>query len=123
MIKLRTMLQAFLLSQHARVYFQAAPEDATFPYVTFDLPGVINLSENSEQVLAEVDGWDNPATGDTTALETIMAAINSLNKSVLTADGVRAVFFLEKMLPLVDEDPRIRRRKYIYLVRIFKESD
>jgi len=120
MIKLRTALQAFLIAKHARVYFQAAPEDATYPYIVFDLPDIEDGGEYQEQGLAEVDGWDLPATGDTTVIETLMATINSLNKSVLTAQDMRAVFFLDRKLSLKDDDSRIKRRKYIYLVKIYK---
>ena len=77
-------------------------------------------SPDFKQGLAEVDGWDLPATGDTTVIETLMATINSLNKSVLTAQDMRAVFFLDRKLSLKDDDSRIKRRKYIYLVKIYK---
>ncbi|MCK9326512.1 MAG: hypothetical protein M0P69_13560 [Bacteroidales bacterium] len=120
MIKIRTALQAFLISKHARVYFQAAPEDAIYPYVVFDLPDISDDGEYQEQVLAEVDGWDLPSDGNTTVLETLMTTINSLNKTVLTAENIRAVFFLDRKLPLVDDNPLIKRRKYIYLVKIYK---
>ena len=120
MIRLRTALKTFLITKHARVYFQAAPKDATYPYIVFHLPDILDDGEYQEQVLAEIDGWDLPADGDTTVLETLMANINSINKSVLTATDMRAVFFLERKLSPPDDDPRIKRRKYIYLVKIYK---
>jgi hypothetical protein len=131
MIKIRTALQGFLKSIHPRVYFQTAPKNAPYPYIVFDLPNALDDGEYQEQILVDVDGWDAPADGDTTVLENLMAAINSLNKTVLTIDGFIApwqlirdnmavVFYLETKLALTDDDPRIKRRKYTYQAKLFK---
>ncbi|MDD4780319.1 MAG: hypothetical protein PHT02_06925 [Tissierellia bacterium] len=123
MIKLRTALQSFLVSKHARTYFQSAPEDATYPYIVYDLPDILDDGEYQEQTLVEIDGWDNPTNGDSTALENLMTTINTINKTVLTADDMAAVFYLESKLPIVDEDPRIKRRKNIYLLKIYNRGE
>jgi predicted thioredoxin/glutaredoxin len=120
MIKLRIALQAFLLTKHARVYFQTAPDKAVYPYIVFDIPNMLPDGEYQEQVIVDIDGWDSPVNGDTTVLETLMTTINSLNKTILTAENMRAVFFLENKIPLIDPDPRIKRRKYTYQVKLFK---
>lgn len=120
MIRLRTALQGYLKALHPRVYFESAPESATYPYIVFDLPSVLDGGEHEELIVVDIDGWDSPALGDTTTLENLMATINSLNKTVLTADNMRAVFYLENKLSLRDTDPRIKRRKYTYQAKLFK---
>ena len=120
MIKLRTALQAYLKALQPRVYFQDAPESATYPYIVFGLPSVLDSGEYQELIMVDIDGWDSPALGDTTALESMMTTINNLNKTVLTADDMRAVFYLENKLSLGDTDPRIKRRKYTYQAKLYK---
>lgn len=120
MIKLRIALQAYLKALHPRVYYQDAPESATYPYIVYDLPNTIDTGEYEELIVVDIDGWDAPANGDTTALEALMTKINSLNKTVLTADDMRAVFYLDTKLALTDDDPRIKRRRYTYQAKLFK---
>ena len=123
MIDFRTALQAKLKTIHARVYSQLAPEDATFPYLVYDLPNDIDDGESMELVVVDVDGWDTPSDGDTTALETLMTAVNAgLNKATITSGHTTAILYLDTKLSLTDDDPRIRRRKYIYQARIFKRG-
>ena len=68
MIKLRTALQTYLKSKHSRIYFQTAAEDATYPYVVYEL-SAFDDGEGHQLVTVDVDVWDAPPNGDTTALE------------------------------------------------------
>lgn len=121
MIKLRTAIQTKLETLHSRVYHEAAPDDAVYPYVVYVFTGINDSGEYTEQGYLDVDGWDRPLTGDTTDLETVMAVINAgLNKAVLTAEGIQIVLYLENKLSLVDDDPDIKRRKYIYWLKLYK---
>jgi len=120
MKNLRKLLYPFLKSIHPRVYFQVAPEDAEFPYLVYDFTQITNDGEGFETVAVDVDGWDMPAGGDTTALETLMQTVNdALNKKTLTAEGLAVTFYLDRKIPLVDDNPGIKRRKYIYEARLF----
>ncbi len=123
MVKFRTAIQSFLKSIHQRVYFQIAPENTTYPYLVFDITQILDDGETMQVAVVDIDGWDMPSTGDTTVLETLMANVNTLNKSVLTKDEITATFYLDRILPLLDDDKRIRRRKYIYQAKIFERSD
>lgn len=121
MFELRKSLNAKLKIIHPRVYFQIAPETASFPYLVFDFPSIRDDGEGQEFAVVDVDAWD--ANPDTTALETLISSVNSaLNKSTLTSGNMTAVFYLDTKIPLTDDDPLIRRRKYIYQARIFRRG-
>ena len=121
MIEFRKAVLLKLKTIHPRVYFQSAPETATFPYLVFDFPSIPDDGEGREFAIVDVDAWDvNP---DTTTLETLITSVNSaLNKSTLTSGNMTATFYLDTKIPLTDDDPLIRRRKYIYQARIFKRG-
>lgn len=123
MKNLRKLLHPYLKSIHPRVYFQDAPDDAQFPYLTYDFTQIVNDGEEFETVALDIDGWDMPANGDTTALETLMQNVNDLlNKKTLTAEGLAVTFYLDRKIPLRDDNKNIRRRKYIYEARLFGRS-
>lgn len=123
MKNLRKLLHPYLKSIHPRVYFQDAPDDAQFPYLTYDFTQITNDGEEFETVALDVDGWDMPAGGDTTALENLMESVNdALNKKTLTAEGLAITFYLDRKIPLRDDNPAIKRRKYIYEARLFGRS-
>ncbi len=123
MKNLRKVLYPFLKAIHPRVYFQVAPDDAQFPYLTYDFTQITNDGEEFETVALDVDGWDMPAGGDTTALENLMESVNdALNKKTLTAENLAVTFYLDRKIPLRDDNKDIRRRKYIYEARLFGRS-
>lgn len=117
MIELRKSLTAFLKTIHPRVYFERAPSTAAFPYLVFDFQ-LYPDGEGFEICTLAVDGWSkNP---DTTELETLMASVKTLDKSVITNTELTVVFYLENMIPLVDDDETIRRRNYNYSGRLIR---
>ena len=123
MKNLRELIHPYLKSIHPRLYFQDAPDNAQFPYLVYDFTQIVNDGEEFETVAVDVDGWDMPANGDTTALETLMQTVNdALNKKTLTAEGLAVTFYLDRKIPLRDDNKDIRRRKYIYEARLFGRS-
>lgn len=124
MIELRTALKAKLKTIHPRVFHaESVPENAEFPYLVYDLPNNNADGESMELVIVDIDGWDIPIAGDTTALERLMASVNlALNKAVLTTGNTTAIFYLDTKIPLTDDDPRIRRRKYVYQAKLFRRG-
>ena len=123
MKNLRELLYPQLKDIHSRVYFQVAPDSAQFPYLVYDFTQIVNDGEEFETVAVDIDGWDMPAGGDTTELETLMQTVNDvLNKKTLTAEGLAGTFYLDRKIPLRDDNKNIRRRKYIYEARLFGRS-
>ena len=121
MKNLRELLYPQLKDIHSRVYFQVAPENAQFPYVVYDFTQITDDGEGIEAVAVDIDGWD--LKDDTTALETLMQSVNdALNKKTLTAEGLAVTFYLDRKIPLRDDNKNIRRRKYIYEARLFGRS-
>ncbi len=119
MIKLRRLIQSFLQSLYPRVYFKIAPDTAQYPYLVFDFADIIDNGEGLKEVILEIDGWDDK--NDTTALENLMASVNeNLNKKTLTTENSAVVFYLENMLPVSDDDSRIRINRYTYQAKLFE---
>ncbi len=136
-VELRKLINTTLRTVHPRVYYQRAPETATYPYLVYDLPDSIDSSP-VEQFNLEVDGWDKPSSGDTTALETLMDSVDqTLNGryGVVSDSGVYAFLsptqvtgvtrilfgfacYRTRRLSLTDDDPLIHRRKYTYDLRV-----
>lgn len=119
MIALRTSLTTFLKTIHPRVYFQRAPSTAVFPYLIFDFQ-LYPDGENFELCTLAIDGWSN--NPDTTELETLMAKVKTLDKTVIANSELSIVFYIENMIPLIDDDETIRRRNYNYSGRLIRRG-
>lgn len=116
-LDLRTAIRGILMTAHPRVYYEDAPKSATFPYLVYDIPSSFDDGDIEVFVL-DVDGWDDPTAGDTTALETLMEAADAaLQRSVINQAGIAAPIYRDSRLSLNDPDERIIRRKYTYQVR------
>ena len=119
-IELRKIINTALKTIHSRVYYRTAPDTAAFPYLVYDLP---NSTDDGtlEQFVLDVDAWDS-INGDTTGLETLIdSADKSLHRKTITVnDNLAITFYRENRLTLTDDDPDIKRRKYIYQVRTFE---
>jgi hypothetical protein len=123
MIELRRALNAYLKTLHPRVYFQAAPDTAEFPYLVYDITNIFDDGEGQQIITLDIDGWDKPGNGDTTTLENLMSVVNEgLNKKTLTTDKIAVTFYLDSKIPLIEDDPRIKRRKYVYQGRLYERS-
>ena len=117
-VELRKLINTTLRTVHPRVYYQRAPETATYPYLVYDLPDSIDSSP-VEQFNLEVDGWDKPSNGDTTALETLMSDVDEVlhrKQGIFSEFGV--TIFRARRLSISDDDPLIHRRKYAYDLRV-----
>ena len=125
-LKLQEQIVTFLKTKATRVYFQKAPDNATFPYIVYDLP---NSGENfsREDFILEVDFWDNVL--DTTVLETLVGSVDGdghilnptgLHRKNIYVNGViSAKFYRQARLTIVDEDDRIKRRQLRYQVQAY----
>lgn len=123
MIEFRKLMQAKLASLHPRVYYQVAPEAATFPYLIYDMPTNNNLGEWGSVITVDVDGWDIPADGDTTALEALIDTVRvGLNKATLVNNSIGAVVYFDDRMSVQDEDKRIKRIKLTFVAKLFERS-
>lgn len=111
-------VRSLLLPVHPRVWPERAPDGAAYPYLVINLPNSVDMSDTEVFVL-DVDGWDVPADGSPAALEVLMGkADRALNwRTALLPGQLAMTFYRDTRLSLEDDDPRIRRRKYIYQVR------
>ena len=120
---MRAKLMEYLQSLADRVYFQVAPENATFPYIIFDFSSISASGEYSEYALVDVSAWDDALDGDSTTVETLIVTVNAgLDKHVLAIDGDYAVFHLNTKLYTEDADRRLKRRIYTYEATKFERS-
>lgn len=116
-LELRAALQTALKRAHDRVYYEKAPDRATYPYLVYNLSnsyddGIV------EQFYLDVDGWDAPEDGSTVALEKMMGKVDhELHRlyGILATIGI--AIYRDRRLTVDEDDERIRRRKYVYLVR------
>ncbi len=123
MIELRRALHSYLMSIHPRVYFQRAAETAQFPYLVYRFE-VMDDGEGFQVITLDIDGWDLPSDGDTTQLENLMADVKrELDKAVLTTENLVVSIYLDRKLPLEDENPNIIRRRHTYQGRLFERRD
>lgn len=119
MIEIRKAIHAHLkaLTTYS-VYFQQAPDTAQFPYVVYDFR-IYDNGENIQTITLDIDVWDN--IKDTTRLENLAQAVN-INKTVISTDTLSVVFYLDSKIPLTDDDPRIKRRRYSYTGYLYERS-
>jgi hypothetical protein len=118
-MELRKVIITALKTIHPRVYYQAAKEDAIFPYFVYDLPNSVD-DGSLEQFVLDIDVWGDSL--DTTEIETLIdRADKSLHRKTITVNNDLSMsFYRDNRLALTDDDPRLRRRKYIYRVRTFE---
>lgn len=122
MIELRKIIQNNLKIACLNVFFQSAPETASFPYLVYDIINIHSDGEDYEQAVIDVDGWSN--NKDTTELENMMKDVETvLNKNSFTLDTKTATFFIDDKKTVPSEDARLRRRKYTFQARIFESSE
>jgi hypothetical protein len=128
-IKIRTDIQSFLKSIHpnvtidgkskSRVHYEAAPDDTPYPFLVYDLTNSTD-DGTMENFVLEIDGWDKNA--DTTDLETMMSDLDAgLHRRTTVVDNVSLTFYRENRLTVPDPDSRLRRRQYVYQIRVYGE--
>lgn len=113
------------------VYYDQASENATFPYIVFSFEPINTQDESSDTFILDIDGWDQPANGDTVPLETTMETIDGdgniqnptgLNEKIIITNDVTLILRRENRYSIPDEDKSIKRRRYTYQVTVFERS-
>jgi len=125
MIEFRKALSAKLTAINSEVYHQRASDNAEFPYLVYEITNIDYGGEpGSDIYYIEIEGWDKSETGDTTILETLMAAVKAgLEKQTITHGSITAAFFIENQLALDnDNDEQIIRRRQSYQAKVYERS-
>lgn len=121
MIEIRQVLHPYLLILHARTYFQQAPDNAAMPYLVYNFVNILDDGQGHQLLTLDIDGWDN--ADDTTPLEALMSQVEvGLDKHVLVGTGAVISVYLDNKIPLLEDDQKIHRRKYVFQGRIFKRG-
>lgn len=117
-IEIRKKINATLKTVTNNVHFQSAADDSSLPYLVFDLPNSID-DGSLEQFVLDVDGWDNKA--DTNDLETLMHNVDTaLHRKTFVIDNLTFTLYRDNRLSLTDKEANLRRRKYIYQIRVLE---
>lgn len=125
-LELQRQIKTFLSTKATRVYFRKAPENATYPYVTFDLPQSIENFSNREDFVLEIDVWDN--TNLTTTIDTLVGEIDGngavisstgLHRKLIFVDDLSAKIYRESRLAIEDENENIEHRQLRYNVQCY----
>lgn len=113
-------IKSKLKTIHPRIYFQGADPEAGYPYLVYDCQ-VHDDGEGTQFVNLDIDGWDKSQY--TSVLNSLMENVNNgINKQVISTDKISVVFYLEDKLSIKDDLPKFKRRKYIYVGKLFKRS-
>lgn len=122
-VELLKTLKTIFRRVHARTYYEQAPENVKYPYVVYTLSNGVDQGD-MQLFMLDVDVWDAPEYGDTTQLEILAGLVDrSLHKRVANTDaGFSFVIYRDRRFPVEDPDKRIRRRKAIYQLRLFKRG-
>lgn len=117
MIELLKVINTKLRSVTSRSYFDIAPNQAEFPYVTYRLPVSNDIdgcpNGNREDFILEIDIWDNIT--DTTRLETLAQQIDDeMQRTHEYNSNVAVSFYRLNRLMLPDTDQTINRRQLRY---------
>lgn len=125
-VELLKQVNTFLKTKADRVYYENAPENATFPYVVFNFASTF-YSGPREDVSLEIDIWDDKE--DTTAIENLSDNIcgdsdkldpTGLNhKNIFVAALLAATFYLDGRYSIPDDDKRIKRRQLRFRVHTY----
>jgi hypothetical protein len=119
-IEIRTAIKILLDAVASRVYYNLAPDNATMPYVVFDLSNAVTDGSLETSVL-DVDVWDDSM--DTTVLETLVGNIDdAINKRhVLIPDKIAFGIYRETRMNVEDTEKSVKRRKYVYQIRVYEK--
>lgn len=117
MIEIRKLIHDRLKSIHPNVHFIKAPSNAPTPHLVYTVE-VFDDGEGFQTITLDIDGWD--IGSDSTTLEALMANVNNaLNKTSVTADNLAVTFYLDRKIPMVEEEKNLIRRLYMYQGRLY----
>lgn len=116
----------------ANVYLERAPEDASFPYITFSLSNSFEM-ERREDYIMDVNIWENRLTStsmtqadrlvrqiDGNGIGLAPSGLNGRRYYAANKPATRLYRIAKQMIP--DPDEAILRRRLRYRVTVFDTS-
>ena len=99
-------------------YYREAPDDASYPYKTFELT-TANLGDlNRDDIDLCVDIWDHNTNSK--AVETIADAVENLfNAKNLPQTGILPTFFRDSRYQVTEDDKTIQHIQLHFLVQSY----
>lgn len=126
-IELQKQIYDFLKTKSDRVYFEDAPDNATYPYIVYDMPSSFENYSNREDFLLEIDFWDNAT--NTKPIETLVGDVDGdgdiknptgLHRKMIYIDGtLSAKIYKDGRFNIRDEDKRVKHRQLRYRVQTY----
>lgn len=120
MIEIRKLIHDRLKSIHPNVYFVKAPSNAPTPYLVYTAE-IYDDGEGFQTITLDIDGWD--IGYDSIPLETLMTNVNiTFNKKSMVAENLSVAFYLDRIIPMVEEEKKLLRRLYMYQGRLYMKE-
>ena len=117
-LALREIIQAKLKEIHPNVFYEDASTENIFPRLVCFLDDSID-DGIVEQFSLEVDAWDCPEDGSTMTLEQLISDVDlALHRQVIVRDGLSFRFYRLNRRTIRDNDKRIKRRQYVYEIKV-----
>ena len=116
--ELRQLITAQLNTISGVTYYREAPDDASYPYKTFELT-TANLGDlNRDDIDLCVDIWDHNTNSK--AVETIADAVEDLfNAKNMPQTGILPTFFRDSRYQVTEDDKTIQHIQLHFLVQSY----
>lgn len=116
---LRKLITAQLNTTAGATYYLTAPDDADYPYKTFELSRIALGDLARDDVDLCIDLWDKHT--DTKRIDEIADRFEDLfNAANLPQETILPTFFRESRYPVIDEDKTIKHIQMHFTVQNYE---
>lgn len=116
---LRKLITAQLNTTAGATYYLTAPDDADYPYKTFELSRIALGDLARDDVDLCIDLWDKHT--DTKRIDEIADRLEDLfNAANLPQETILPTFFRESRYPVIDEDKAIKHIQMHFTVQNYE---
>lgn len=117
---LRKLITTKLNTLSGSTYYRYAPDNATFPYKTFEFSTINMGVSHRDDIDLVVDVWDNSSTPKTA--ENLADQIEDLfDFKNLPQSTVLPTFFRDVRIPVTESDKKIQHIQLHFLVENYKK--